>query len=251
MPLPPHLRVFLYKAFGVLYGVNFDEVKVKDLNSFRTWNQFFTRELDEAARIVDNPADDKTLVSPCDGKILRIGEVATPEATIDCVKGHAYGLDELLFGYKKQAKDGKRTTTERMVDAARSRKNKIMFMVLYLSPKDYHRFHSPASFTASYRRHITGYLASVDPRYVKSHRDVYKSNERVNVLGDWAHGFLAISLVGALNVGSIKLHFDESLRTNVSSPKAPYVSDKNYSVLSEADGTFWKYPVRRKSKGID
>ena len=117
-----------------------------------------------------------------------------------------------------------------------------MFLVLYLSPKDYHRFHSPTSFTASYRRHIAGYLEPVDPRYVVKHKDVYKSNERVNLLGDWAHGFLGISFVGALNVGSIRLHFDEALVTNVGSPRPPYYSDKNYAALSEIDGAFWKYP---------
>ena len=218
IPLPPHFRVFLYKAFGSVYEVNFDEVKVKDLNTFRTWNQFFTRELEDDARVVDSPADDKTLASPCDGKILRIGEVNTIETSIDCIKGNTYRLDEFLFGYKTTTKGEKRTTIERMIDSARTRQNKIMFMVLYLSPKDYHRFHSPASFTASYRRHIAGYLEPVDPRYTKDHKDVYKSNERVNILGDWAHGFLAISFVGALNVGSIKLHFDENLRTNIKRP---------------------------------
>ena len=38
MPLPPYLRVYIYKGFGSLYGVNFDEIKVQDLNSFRTFN---------------------------------------------------------------------------------------------------------------------------------------------------------------------------------------------------------------------
>ena len=167
------------------------------------------------------------------------------------MKGNAYRLDEFLFGYKQEVKGHKRTTTERMIDSAKKRQNKVKFMVLYLSPKDYHRFHSPANFTASYRRHIAGYLEPVDPRYASSHRDVYKSNERVNVLGDWVHGFLAISFVGAFNVGSIKLHFDENLRTNISRPIAPYALDKNYTALSEADGAFWKYPIRRKSKDTE
>jgi hypothetical protein len=38
MPLPPHLRVYFYKAFGLVYGINFDEIKVDDLNKFRTFN---------------------------------------------------------------------------------------------------------------------------------------------------------------------------------------------------------------------
>jgi len=37
-PLPPYFRAHLYKAFGKLYGVNFDEIKVDDLNKFRTFN---------------------------------------------------------------------------------------------------------------------------------------------------------------------------------------------------------------------
>ena len=94
-----------------------------------------------------------------------------------------------------------------------------MFMVVYLAPGDYHRYHAPAGFTASYRRHITGWLEPVDPRYLKGHRDVLCQNERVNVLGDWPHGFFALSFVGATNVGSIKLHFDESLRSNAVSPQ--------------------------------
>ena len=38
MPLPPYLRVLMFKAFGKIYGVNFDEVKVDDLNKFRSFN---------------------------------------------------------------------------------------------------------------------------------------------------------------------------------------------------------------------
>ena len=120
-----------------------------------------------------------------------------------------------------------------MIAAAKERGRKVMFMVIYLSPGDYHRFHSPAIFTASYRRHVVGYLEPVDPRYLATHRDVLKSNERVNLLGDWANGFFAISFVGAANVGSIKVHFDEKLTTNKHAPTLPYFSDKNYATLSD------------------
>ena len=47
------------------------------------------------------------------------------------------------------------------------------------------------------------------------------------------------------------MHFDDQLKTNISNPKQPFVVDKNYAALSEADGAFWKYPVLRKSKGRD
>ena len=102
MPLPPYFRGLFYRAVGSFYGMNFDEIKVKDLNQFRTWNQFFTRELEEDARIIADEADEKTLVSPCDGKIMRIGQIDSETSSIDCVKGNDYRMDEFLLGYKHQ-----------------------------------------------------------------------------------------------------------------------------------------------------
>ena len=216
VPLPPGLRALIYRGFGSIYNVNFDEMRVENLNDFRTFNQFFTRELKENARVIDEPLNTSTLVSPCDGKVLSYGEVNTLESTMDCIKGHTFRVDEFLFGYYSKAEDPKqKTTIERLMQAAVDRGNKVMYMVVYLAPGDYHRYHSPATFTANYRRHVAGYLEPVDPRYLKGHRDVFKTNERVNLLGDWKHGFFAMSFVGALNVGSIKLHFDDSLTTNI------------------------------------
>lgn len=84
---------------------------------------------------------------------------------------------------------------------------------------------------ANYRRHITGFLEPVMPAYLKKHKDVLKENERVNLLGEWNHGFFAMSFIGALNVGSITLNFDEVLKSNVKNPAEPYINDKNYQLL--------------------
>lgn len=120
---------------------------------------------------------------------------------------------------------------QRIVDSVITRGNKMMYLVIYLSPGDYHRYHSPAYFIANYRRHIAGYLEPVRPSYLEKHKEVLKNNERVNVLGSWYHGFFAMSFIGALNVGSINLHFDDVLKTNKASPEYPYINDKNYLVL--------------------
>ena len=103
-------------------------------------------------------------------------------------------------------------------------------MVIYLSPGDYHRFHSPAIHQGHFRRHIAGYLSPVKPSYVNKHRDVFKNNERVNIFGDWKDGndFFFTSFVGALNVGSILLDFDEDVATNCYKPIDPYYEDKSY-----------------------
>lgn len=235
MPLPPHFRKYLYLGFGKLYGVNFDDILVSDLNQFRTFNQFFTREIHPSARQIADAQNDLSMCSPCDGKILSHGDVDSLKCTIDCVKGNDYRLDEFLFGFKtdKLPQDENRriTMVERILDSAKDRGNVVKYCVIYLAPQDYHRYHSPAYFTANYRRHIAGYLEPVMPSYLMNHKDVLKNNERVNVLGDWRHGFFAMSFIGALNVGSIKLHFDEDLQSNIVKPLEPYFTDKNYLLL--------------------
>ena len=40
-----------------------------------------------------------------------------------------------------------------------------------------------------------------------------------------------MSFIGALNVGSIVLNFDEVLKSNVKHPAEPYINDKNYQLL--------------------
>ena len=120
---------------------------------------------------------------------------------------------------------------EALLKTVKDRGNQLSYMVIYLSPGDYHRFHSPAIHTARFRRHIAGYLSPVKPSYVKNHRDVFKNNERVNIFGDWFGTdrlFFFLSYVGALNVGSIKLDFDNDVLTNQVMPKDPYLFDKAY-----------------------
>jgi len=162
MPLPPYFRSSLYSAFGKVYGVNFNDILVQDLNQFRTFNEFFTRELHPDARAIHDIQNDLNMCSPCDGKILSHGDVDSLNCTIDCIKGHNYRLDEFLFGFRTEKtakhKNQRITMIERILDSAKDRGNKVKYCVIYLAPGDYHRYHSPTYFTANYRRHIAGYL---------------------------------------------------------------------------------------------
>ncbi|KAI8143031.1 phosphatidylserine decarboxylase-domain-containing protein [Fennellomyces sp. T-0311] len=92
--------------------------------------------------------------------------------------------------------------------------NALFFCVIYLAPGDYHRFHSPTSWVVQKRRHFAGELFSVSPYFVKLLQNLFVLNERVVLLGKWKHGFFSMTPVGATNVGSIHIKFDEALKTN-------------------------------------
>lgn len=90
----------------------------------------------------------------------------------------------------------------------------LYYLVIYLAPGDYHRFHSPTSWVAETRRHFAGELYSVSPYLQRMLPGLFTLNERVVLLGRWRWGFFSFTPVGATNVGSIKINFDAELRTN-------------------------------------
>lgn len=90
----------------------------------------------------------------------------------------------------------------------------LYYVVVYLAPGDYHRFHSPTSWVVSRRRHFAGELYSVSPYLQRTLPGLFTLNERVVLLGRWRWGFFSFTPVGATNVGSIKVNFDAELRTN-------------------------------------
>ena len=57
---------------------------------------------------------------------------------------------------------------------------------------------------------LTGELFSVSPWVAKRAENLFVLNERVALLGRWRHGFFGMVPVGATNVGSIKINFDQA-----------------------------------------
>merc|ERR1719334_2640583 len=92
--------------------------------------------------------------------------------------------------------------------------HQLHHLVVYLAPGDYHRFHSPADWTVTFRRHFPGDLFSVAPLISRWISGLFNYNERVLYAGFWEHGFFSMTAVGATGVGSIRAHLDPSLSTN-------------------------------------
>lgn len=155
------------------------EAEREDYEDYNSMTDFFTRRLKSSVRKIHKNLDKSSMCSPCDGAVLTVGKINDLDATIDCVKGRSYRLDEFMMDQHDP------DSIAELLSGVKSRGNALHYIVIYLSPGDYHRFHSPAIHTALSRRHIAGYLSPVKPSYVNKHKDTFKNNERVNIFGEW------------------------------------------------------------------
>jgi phosphatidylserine decarboxylase len=166
------------------YDINMAEAKLKQPTDFKTFNDFFTRELEEGARpIIQNP---NTVCYPVDGAISQQGPIE--QGQLIQAKGFNYSLETLLGGDKATAapfQDGE-------------------FSCIYLAPKDYHRIHMPMTGTLREMIYVPGELFSVNPLTANNVPNLFARNERVVTIFDTAHGPMAMVLVGATIVASIE-----------------------------------------------
>ncbi|WP_040357074.1 archaetidylserine decarboxylase [Colwellia piezophila] len=178
------LTTKLISLFINAYGINMDEAKLKKASDFDTFNNFFTRELEEGARQINN--DENTICYPVDGAISQQGDIV--DGQLIQAKGFNYSLTTLLGGDEKTAapfQGGK-------------------FSCIYLAPKDYHRIHMPMAATLREMIYIPGELFSVNPLTAENVPDLFARNERVVAIFDTEFGELAMILVGATIVASIE-----------------------------------------------
>lgn len=187
----PLLRLQL-RSYAWTWGVNMDEVR-DPLTSFRSMQEFFVRRLKEEARPID-PAED-AFVSPCDGAWGASGTIE--EGQLLQVKGRPYSLAELL-GSEEEARGFEGGA----------------FATLYLSPKDYHRFHSPCAAQVTRSRYIPGTLWPVNKVGVYGVAGLFAQNERIVSTFEVGEHRLAYVPVGATVVGKVHLTYSE-LTTNV------------------------------------
>ena len=164
VPLPPYVRTVIYTVVGkYAFGVKMDDIS-QPLESFYNFNQFFTR----AVFPRDVPNQDTTLVSPADSKILSIQKVEGDDVVI--VKNIKYSLANFLTG-EFRAKWSKGTVDGLKSGGPDGDKNAtdLYSIVFYLSPGDYHRFHSMARCEIGTRRHVAGELYTVKESFVSKY----------------------------------------------------------------------------------
>ncbi|WP_438448151.1 archaetidylserine decarboxylase [Gorillibacterium sp. sgz5001074] len=168
--------------FAKTYGIPVQDAE-KQVRDYQSLNEFFTRRLKPGLRPIDQGTD--VLVSPVDSLITGFGRIQ--EGLMLQVKGQDYTVEELL------------NQSPRTV----SYKNGF-FMVLYLSPTDYHRIHSPVAGRILEKEHIPGRVYPVNDFGLLHMKRVLSRNERLVTYVQHEYGELAVVKVGAMNVSSIQ-----------------------------------------------
>lgn len=178
------LTTAVIKWFIGKYNVEMSDAKQPDPAAYRTFNDFFVRELNEDARPINEGI--KVISHPADACVSQAGPIK--DGALIQAKGHTFDARELLGGDKELAQE--------FADGD--------FATLYLSPRDYHRVHMPCDGILRQMIYIPGDLFSVNPFTAENVPNLFARNERVVCIFDTEFGPLAQVLVGATIVGSIE-----------------------------------------------
>ncbi len=212
---PSKIQSFINHAYVNLLGLDMSEFAPP--STYPTLNKLFTREL-KKARPIDRRAG--ALISPVDAYVTECGKLKRDISMQ--IKGMEYSIDDLLtLQYGKEAK--------KLYDGT--------YINLYLSPKDYHRYHMPYKLRIASILHRPGKLYPVNFPSLRRRKELFVENERV-ILECFTEngGRMFIVLVGALNVGKMTIAFDHRIKTNADRYEPTFYSyDKKPMWLYKGD----------------
>ncbi|MGR9049517.1 archaetidylserine decarboxylase [Halobacillus faecis] len=174
---------WLVPLYVKVFGIKTDELE-KHLREYTSLQEFFIRRLRADARPVFG--DENEIISPVDAKLAQFGEV---QDTLIKVKGLTYSIHDLL-----QDKE--------MI----TRYREGLFLVLYLSPKDYHRIHSPAHAVVKKQFELGVTSTPVNKWGLTLGKSPLTTNYRIVTELKQEDGmFLALVKVGAMWINTIEL----------------------------------------------
>lgn len=166
------------------YGVDTSEAE-HELSEYQCLQDFFVRNLRSGLRPVG-----EGLVSPVDGRVVECGQII--EGKLIQAKGRFYQVSELL---------GNTQIAQRF--------NGGYYITIYLAPGDYHHIHSPVTGHITNAFYIPGKLWPVNDWSVKHIKNLFSENERVVSIIESKGVAVGVVKVGATNVGSITVGYDD------------------------------------------
>lgn len=199
---PSWLLNSFIKVFIKAYRIPMQEVAAE---SFHTFNEFFVRPLRPECRPVNS--EHNSLVSPVDGIVANWGTMN--ENTLLQAKGISYSLQNFVINpdYSLMFAGGD-------------------YITLYLSPRHYHRIHTPVDGYIEELYYIPGQLYPVNQFSVNHIPGVFTLNERlITILYNADLGHVAIVKVGATIVGKIAVIYDTVTSNQLRSPVHRHYQD--------------------------
>ena len=194
------------------YGLNMDEASAP-VESYATLEALFTRTLHPDARPIDH--DKESLVSPVDGQVAAVD--TSIQGEIPLTPNRSLNLSRLLEDHASEERDA---------------------IVLYLSPKDYHRVHVPREGRISRWAYIPGSLWPVFPAAVRKVKGLFSRNERALVRIESDQGPIDVVMIGAFGVGRMSLACCDLLTNTGGKATQTQLSDPLPCERGEHLGTF-------------
>ncbi len=214
---PKSIQNLINNSYVRLMGLDMSEFDSPQ--SYPTLNALFTRALVTPRGFAD---DNKEFLSPCDALITDIGTITDNKAYQ--IKGMSYNIKPLLGSFKDDAK---------ILNGGK-------YANFYLSPKDYHRYHSPTNLQIEAIEHIPGKLYPVNMPLLKRRVNLFIENERVVLkCKDEFDKLHYLILVGALNVGKMVVTIEPRISTNSSITKPVLYSYNKPKILKKAELLGW------------
>lgn len=175
------------RVFARRYQVSVDEAE-GTFSDYPTFAQFFTRRLKPGARTVD--PGPKVIASPVDAHVSQAGAIERGQCLQ--AKGISFPVDRLL-GDARRALDFEGGS----------------YATLYLSPRDYHRFHAPLESSVKGYTYMPGEFWPVNEASVRTKDALFAINERLVTWLDTPAGQCAYVAVGATCVARIHAAYDQ------------------------------------------
>ena len=176
------IKTILIKGFIKIYDPDLSLIKKENIKEFKSYNDFFIRELKADSRPIEH--SENIITSPVDGTVVDFGEII--EDNLIQAKEFKYSISDLLGN----------------VDLGAKFRNGL-FVTIYLAPTDYHRIHSPYAGKIISSNHMGTDLHSVNDRAQRLIPSLYVKNERGLVVVESKKLSYALVSVGASVVGSI------------------------------------------------
>lgn len=204
-----YIKKAFVHTFAKAYDISLDEYARGSLDAYDSFNDFFTRELKDGQRPIDDGIG--AITCPADGVVSQIGHIQAGQLLQ--AKGREYDVGQLLADFE---------LGKAFVDGS--------FATIYLAPSNYHRVHMPFDGRLVATHYVPGTLFSVNNTTANHVPDLFARNERLVCVFDTKFGKACVVLVGAMIVAGIECVATGQIK------RTPYIQNRTHDLtLNKGD----------------